>query len=81
MTFRAAAGTTIRDFTINRQVYYYNPIIDGSGTAPPYILYSWDGLRLRGRGRVRRRHARRDQRHGPLVRLSQRRRRHGGAGR
>ncbi len=50
MTLRAPAGATIRDFTINRQVYYYNPIIDGSGTAPPYILYSWDGLAYAGAG-------------------------------
>jgi hypothetical protein len=50
MVFRPPAGATIRDFTINRQVYYYNPVIDGSGTLPPYILYSWDGLAYAGAG-------------------------------
>ena len=50
MSFRPPAGATIRDFVLNRQVYYYNPVIDGSGTAPPYILYSWGGVQFAGAG-------------------------------
>jgi hypothetical protein len=49
MSFRPPAGAVIRDFTLNRQVYYYNPVRD-AGTAPPYILYSWDGLQFAGAG-------------------------------
>jgi len=49
MSFRPPAGAVIRDFTLNRQVYYYNPVRD-AGTAPPYILYSWDGLQFTGAG-------------------------------
>jgi hypothetical protein len=50
MSFRPPAGAAIRDFVLNRQIYYYNPVIDGSGTAPPYILYSWGGLQFAGVG-------------------------------
>ncbi len=50
MTFRPPPGAAIRDFVLNRQVYYYNPTIDGSGTLPPYILYSWGGFQFSGAG-------------------------------
>jgi hypothetical protein len=50
MTFRPPPGAAIRDFILNRQIYYYNPVIDGSGTAPPYILYSFGGFPFAGVG-------------------------------
>jgi hypothetical protein len=49
MYFRPPAGALIRDFTLTRQVYYYNPTRD-SGTAPPYILYGWGGYAFAGAG-------------------------------
>jgi hypothetical protein len=49
MTFRPPSGAKIRDFVLTRWVYYYNPTRD-SGTAPPYILYSFGGTAFAGAG-------------------------------
>lgn len=49
ITFTPPAGATLRDFDMTRQIYYYNPVRD-SGTAPPYILYSWGGVAYEGMG-------------------------------
>ena len=49
MTFRPPAGAAIRDFALNRQIYYFNPTRD-SGTLPPFILYSFGGFQFAGVG-------------------------------
>jgi hypothetical protein len=50
LTFTPPSGARVRDFFLTRWVYYYNPTIDGSGTAPPYILYSFGNTAFAGAG-------------------------------
>ena len=50
LTFTPPSGAKVRDFFLTRWIYYYNPTLDGSGTAPPYILYSFGNTAFAGAG-------------------------------
>jgi hypothetical protein len=49
MTFIAPSGTAIRDFSITRQIYNYNPP-NTADQPPPFIVYSWGGVVFSGGG-------------------------------